>query len=132
MKVGATHPLLAVIEQICINSNPDRTEGRTDPAATLDRIHTLAVDTFYAPQNDLRTLALAAGASAAGAVNELLAFAREGNQLGDTAYSISVGEHLADAFRLAIDAQGGPDDDEEAIMHAAAVRYLDGPKEGDE
>jgi hypothetical protein len=74
---------------------------------------------------DVRSLAVAAASSAAEAVHELLAFAREGNQLGDTAYAVSVGEKLADAFRLAIDAQGGPEDDAEAQLYAACAHYLD-------
>jgi hypothetical protein len=74
---------------------------------------------------DLRSQAIAAATSAAEAVHELLAFAREGNQLGSTAYSVSVGEKLADAFRLAIDAQGGPEDDGEAQFYSAALKYLD-------
>lgn len=75
---------------------------------------------------DVRSKALAAASSAAEAVHELLAFAREGNQLGATAYSVSVGEKLADALRLAIDAQGGPEDEAEAQFHAAAIKYLEG------
>lgn len=73
---------------------------------------------------DVRSKAVAAASCATEAANELLAFAREGNQLGSTAFSISVGEKLADAFRLAIDAQGGADDDDEALLYAEAGRYL--------
>ena len=76
------------------------------------------------PGGEERSKATVAASLAAEAVNELLNFAREGNQLGDTAYSVSVGENLADAFRLAIDAQGGPEDVEEAQFYAAALRYL--------
>ncbi len=76
------------------------------------------------PGGEERSKATAAASLAAEAVNELLNFAREGNQLGDTAYSVSVGENLADAFRLAIDAQGGPEDEEEAQFYAACPRYL--------
>jgi hypothetical protein len=75
---------------------------------------------------DERSRAVAAASSAAEATHELLAFAREGNQLGDTAYSVSVGEKLADAFRLAIEAQGGAEDESEARMLAAIAAYLDG------
>lgn len=75
---------------------------------------------------DARSKAMAAASSGAEAVHELLAFAREGNQLANTAYSVSVGEKLADAFRLAIDAQGGPEDDDEAQFYHAALKYLDG------
>jgi len=125
MSGGALSPERAALEQVCIHSNPDWREARADPAATLDLIHTTAVDAFYSPQKDARTQAIAAASSAAEAVHELLAFAREGNQLGNTAFSVSVGEKLADAFRLSIEAQGGPDDDDEARCYAAAVKYLD-------
>ncbi|WIW88993.1 hypothetical protein K3M67_03145 [Sphingobium sp. V4] len=76
------------------------------------------------PGGEERSKATAAASLAAEAVNELLNFAREGNQLDNTAYSVSVGENLADAFRLAIDAQGGPEDEQEAQFYAAALRYL--------
>ena len=74
---------------------------------------------------DARSKAIAAASCAAEASNELLAFAREGNQLGATAYSVSVGEKLADALRLAIDAQGGPEDQEEALFYTRICDYLD-------
>lgn len=126
MSSGALSPERAALEQVCIHSNPDWREGRADPAATLNLIHTTAVEAFYSRDKEPRSQAVAAASSAAEAVHELLVFAREGNQLGATAYSVSVGEKLADAFRLAIDAQGGPEDEDEARFYAAAVQYLDG------
>ena len=65
------------------------------------------------------------GRCASEAATELLTFAREGNQLGDTAFAVSVAEKLADAFRLSIDAQGGPDDAEEALFYTRILDYLD-------
>jgi hypothetical protein len=74
---------------------------------------------------DTRSKAIAAASCASEAAHELLNFAREGHQLGDTAFSVSVGEKLADAFRLSIDAQGGPDDAEEALFYTRILDYLD-------
>lgn len=74
---------------------------------------------------DTRSKAIAAASCASEAASELLAFAREGNQLGDTAFAVSVGEKLADAFRLSIDAQGGPDDADEALFYTRILDYLD-------
>lgn len=73
---------------------------------------------------DARSKAVAAASSASEAATELLTFARKGNQLGDTAFSVSVAEKLADAFRLAIEAQGGPDDADEQTMLSAIAAYL--------
>lgn len=74
-----------------------------------------------------RNKAIIAARRASEAVHELLLFAREGNQMASTAFSISVAENLADAIRLSIDAQGGPEDEAEAEFYAAVTRYLDGP-----
>lgn len=74
---------------------------------------------------DTRSKAIAAASCASEAASELLTFAREGNQLGDTAFAVSVGEKLADAFRLSIDAQGGPDDADEALFYTRILDYLD-------
>lgn len=74
---------------------------------------------------DTRSKAIAAASCASEAANELLNFAREGHQLGDTAFSVSVGEKLADAFRLSIEAQGGPDDADEALLYTRLCDYLD-------
>lgn len=74
-----------------------------------------------------RNKAIIAARRASEAVHELLLFAREGNQMNSTAFSISVAENLADAIRLSIDAQGGPEDEAEAEFYAAVTRYLDGP-----
>lgn len=40
--------LEAAMEQVCIKSNGDWREARLDPNKTLDEIHTLAVDAYYA------------------------------------------------------------------------------------
>ena len=127
---SALPPLRAALEMVCIHSNPDWAEARTDPVATLDHIHKVAVDAFYAP-TEPRAAALTASMRAAEAVHELAKFAREGNQMGSAAFSISVAENLADAIRLAIDAQGGPEDEDEAQFYAAVTRYLDGPTKGE-
>lgn len=82
------------------------------------------------PGVEERAKATIAATRASEAVHELLLFAREGNQMASTAYSISVAENLADAIRLAIDAQGGPEDDDEAQFYAAVARYLDGSTAG--
>ena len=82
------------------------------------------------PGSEERAKATLAATRASEAVHELLLFAREGNQMASTAYSISVAENLADAIRLAIDAQGGPEDDDEAQFYAAVARYLDGSAAG--
>lgn len=74
-----------------------------------------------------RNKAIIAARRASEAVHELLLFAREGNQMDSTAFSISVAENLADAIRLSIDAQGGPEDEAEAEFYAAVTHYLDGP-----
>lgn len=123
---GALPPLRAAMEMVCIHSNPEWKEARADPAATLDHIHKVAVDAFYAPTAPCAA-ALTGAMRAAEAVHELLTFAREGNQMASTAFSISVAENLADAIRLSIDAQGGPEDDAEAQFYAAVTLYLDGP-----
>ncbi len=83
------------------------------------------------PGVEERAKATIAATRASEAVHELLLFAREGNQMASTAYSISVAENLADALRLAIDAQGGPEDDDEAQFYAAVARYLDGSTKGE-
>ncbi|MES2175077.1 MAG: hypothetical protein V4523_14180 [Pseudomonadota bacterium] len=123
---GALPPLRAAMEMVCIHSNPDWTEGRANPVATLDQIHKVATEAFNAP-TEPRAAALTAAMRAAEAVHELMKFAREGQQMATCAFSISVAENLADAIRLAIDAQGGPEDDDEAQFYAAVTQYLDGP-----
>lgn len=84
----------------------------------------MLIEGLVGPGIKPRADATAAASLASEAVNELLLFAREGNQMPSTAYSVSVGENLADAFRLAIDAQGGPEDEGEAEFYAAALKYL--------
>lgn len=91
----------------------------------------MLLEAVAGPGVELRTKATIAATRASEAVHELLLFAREGNQMAITAFSISVAENLADAIRLAIDAQGGPEDDEEAKFYAAVGRYLDGPGASD-
>lgn len=127
---GALPPLRAAMEMVCIHSNPDWAEARADPAATLDQIHQVATEAFYAP-TEPRAAALTGAMRAAEAVHELMKFAREGQQMTACAFSISVAENLADAIRLAIDAQGGPEDEDEAQFYAAVTRYLDGPTKGE-
>ncbi|ETI62993.1 hypothetical protein C100_14870 [Sphingobium sp. C100] len=87
----------------------------------------MLLEAVVGPGVESRTKATIAATRAIEAVYELLKFAREGNQMASTAYAISVAENLADAIRLAIDAQGGPEDDDEAQFYAAVTRYLDGP-----
>lgn len=87
----------------------------------------MLLEAIAGPGVEFRTKATIAATRASEAVHELLLFAREGNQMASTAFSNSVAENLADAIRLAIDAQGGPEDDEEAQFYAAVARYLDGP-----
>ena len=123
---GALPPLRAAMEMVCIHSNPDWAEGRSDPAATLDQIHKVATEAFYAP-TEPRAAALTGAMRAAEAVHELMKFAREGNQMATAAFAISVVENLADAIRLALNAQGGPEDEDEARFYAAVKQYLDGP-----
>lgn len=102
--------------------NCDRSWSTRDCAA---RTAILCDCGFNIAVPDARSKAVAAASCAGEAANELLAFAREGNMLGDTAFSISVGEKLADAFRLSIDAQGGPDDQDEALFYSRICDYLD-------
>lgn len=127
---GVLPPLRAAMELVCIHSNPDWAEGRADPAATLDQIHKVASEAFNAP-TEPRAAALTAAMRATEAVHELMKFAREGQQMATCAFAISVAENLADAIRLAIDAQGGPEDEDEAQFYAAVTRYLDGPTKGE-
>jgi hypothetical protein len=87
----------------------------------------MLLEAVASPDAERRTKATIAATRASEAVHELLLFAREGNQMTSTAYSISVAENLADAIRLSIDAQGGPEDEAEAEFYAAVTRYLDGP-----
>lgn len=89
----------------------------------------MLLDAVAGPGVELRTKATIAATLASEAVHELLLFAREGNQMSSAAFSISVAENLADAIRLAIAAQGGTEDDEEAKFYAAVARYLDGEGE---
>jgi len=71
-----------------------------------------------------RSKALAGALAAIEAGGELARFAHEGAAFTHTAFAISVGEKLADAARLAIVAQGGPEDEEEGQFLAAIVKYL--------
>ncbi|KMS54704.1 hypothetical protein [Sphingobium cupriresistens] len=87
----------------------------------------MLIEAAVGPGVEARSKASMAATRASEAVYELLKFAREGNQMATTAFAISVAENLADAIRLSIDAQGGPEDEDEAQFYAAVTRYLDGP-----
>ena len=87
----------------------------------------MLIEAAAGPGVEARSKASIAATRASEGVFELLKFAREGNQMATTAFAISVAENLADSIRLAIDAQGGPEDEDEAQFYAAVTRYLDGP-----
>lgn len=71
-----------------------------------------------------RSLALAAAGQAVAALPELMERARHWSGPAGR-FDEEIVELLADATKIAIEAQGGPRDDEEGQLYAALCKYLE-------